>query len=106
MGRALLFATLVVIGARHESAQAQAQSTLHITVTLTDATGKTTPVARHALLISDEPPTTEPRRIFTTLAGTADVSLRPGHYGVESDQPMAFQGELRMVASPRDCRLT
>jgi len=93
MGRALLFATLVVIGAPHESAHAQAQSTLHITVTLTDATGKTTPVARHALLISDEPPTTEPRRIFTTLAGTADVSLRPGHYVVESDQPMAFQGK-------------
>jgi trypsin-like peptidase len=91
MRRTLLCATLLVIGA--SPASAQALSTLHITVTLTDATGKTTPVARHALLISDEPPTTEPRRIFTTLAGTADVSLRPGHYVVESDQPMAFQGK-------------
>ena len=70
----------------------QALSTLHITVTLTDAGGKVTPVARHALLISEEPPSAPPRRIFTTLAGTADVSLRPGRYAVESDQPVAFEG--------------
>jgi S1-C subfamily serine protease len=91
MRRALLVATLLVIGS--SLASTQAPSTLHITITLTDATGKTTPVARHALLISDEPPTAAPRRIFTTLAGTADVSLRPGSYAVESDQPVAFQGK-------------
>ena len=75
------------------AASAQALSTLHITVTLADATGKITSVARHALLISEEPPSTAPRRIFTTLAGTADVSLRPGRYAVESDQPVAFEGK-------------
>jgi hypothetical protein len=91
MGRALLVATLLVISS--SAASAQVLSTLHITVTLTDATGNTTPVARHTLFISDEPPSTEPRRIFTTLAGTADVSLRPGRYVVESDQPVAFQGK-------------
>jgi hypothetical protein len=91
MGRALLVATLLAIGS--SAASAQALSTLHITVTLTDAAGKTTPVPRHALLISDEPPTTEPRRIFTTLAGTVDVSLRPGRYAVESDQPALFEGK-------------
>src|SRR6476660_6664604 len=90
MERALLVATLLAIGSQAPSAQAL--STLHITVTLTDATGKITPVARHALLISEEPPTTAPRRTFTTLAGTADVSLRPGRYAVESDQPVAFEG--------------
>jgi len=90
MGRAFLVATVLVIGS--SAASTQALSTLHITVTLTDATGKTTPVARHALLISDEPQTTETRRIFTTLAGTADVRLRPGRYVVESDRPVAFQG--------------
>jgi len=90
MERALLVATLLAIGSQAPSAQVL--STLHITVTLTDATGKTTPVARHALLISEEPPTTAPRRTFTTLAGTADVSLRPGRYAVESDQPVAFEG--------------
>src|SRR5438552_14291742 len=91
MGRALLVATLLVTSA--PAASAQALSTLHITVTLADATGKIMPVARHALLISDEPPITAPRRILTTLAGTADVSLRPGRYAVESDQPVAFDGK-------------
>jgi hypothetical protein len=70
----------------------QALSTLHITVALADATGQIVPVARHALLISDEPPTTAPRRRFTTLTGTADVSLPPGRYAVESDQPVTFEG--------------
>jgi Trypsin-like peptidase domain len=88
--RALLVATVLAIGSLAPSAQAL--STLHIRVTLTDATGKITPVARHALLISEEPPSTAPRRTFTTLAGTADVSLRPGRYAVESDQPVAFEG--------------
>src|SRR5436190_11187064 len=91
MGRALLVATLLVTSS--PAASAQALSTLHITVMLTDATGKITPVARHALLISDEPPITAPRRILTTLAGTADVSLRPGRYAVESDQPVTFEGK-------------
>jgi trypsin-like peptidase len=91
MRRALLAATFVIIGSL--APFAQELSKLHITITLTDATGKATPVARHALLISDEPPSREPRRVLTTLAGTADVSLRPGHYVVESDQPLLFQGK-------------
>ena len=91
MGRALLVATLFAISS--PATYAQAPSTLHITVTLTDATGRKTPVARHALLISDEPPTTAPRRILTTLAGTADVALRPGRYAVESDRPVVFEGK-------------
>src|SRR5919201_2162904 len=91
MGRALFLATLWCVSSA--PAFAPALSTLHITVTLTDATGRMTPVARHALLISEEPPTLAPRRILTTLAGTADVSLRPGRYAVESDQPVAFDGK-------------
>jgi S1-C subfamily serine protease len=91
MGRALLVATLWVLSS--PPAFAQALSTLHISITLPDGTGKITPVARHALLISEEPPTAAPRRILTTLAGTADVSLRPGRYAVESDQPVAFAGK-------------
>ncbi|PYR75618.1 MAG: hypothetical protein DMF87_20145, partial [Acidobacteria bacterium] len=90
MARALVVATVWCLCA---PAFAQIQGTLHITIMLPDATGKMTPVARHALLISEEPPTTEPRRILTTLAGTADVSLRPGRYAVESDQPVAFDGK-------------
>jgi len=89
--RALLVATLLAIGSPAPSAQAL--STLHITITLTDATGRIAPVARHALLISEDPPTMAPRRTFTSLTGTADVSLRPGRYAVESDQPVAFEGK-------------
>ena len=91
MGRALLVATLLAISS--PAASAQALGTLHITVTLTDATGKTTSVARHALLISEDPPSTPPRRTVTTLAGTVDVPLRAGRYAVESDQPVAFEGK-------------
>ena len=91
MSRALLVTTLLVISS--SAVSAQALSTLHITVTLNDATGKTTSVPRHALLISDEPPSAEPRRIFTTLTGTVDVKLPPGRYAVESDQPVAFEGK-------------
>jgi S1-C subfamily serine protease len=90
VGRALLVATVSIVSSL--AMYAQASSTLHITVTLTDATGKTTSVGRHALLISQEPPTREPRRIVTTLAGTADVALAPGRYAVESEQPVAFEG--------------
>ena len=90
MSRAFLVAALLVISSA--AAPAQALRTLQITVTLTDATGRTTAVARHALLISDDPPITAPQRIVTTLAGTANVSLPPGRYVVESDQPVAFQG--------------
>jgi S1-C subfamily serine protease len=90
MGRALLVAAVLGLGA--PPAFAQATGTLRISVTLTDAAGTITPLPRHALLISEEPPSTAPRRILTTLAGTAQVSLRPGRYAVESDQPVAFEG--------------
>ncbi len=91
MRQVLLAAALLAVNS--PAASAQALSTLHITITLTDATGRTTPVARHALLISEEPPSAAPRRILTTLAGTADVSLRPGRYAIESDQPVGFEGK-------------
>jgi S1-C subfamily serine protease len=88
--RALVFATLffVISGA----ASGQPLSLLHIRVVLVGAERKATPVPHHALLVSDNPPSAAPRRIVTALDGTADVRLRPGNYIVESDQPVAFQG--------------
>ena len=91
MGRAAVLAMLMSVAPVPMSGQTLV--VLHIRAVLTDATGRTTPVGRHALLISDNPPTTETRRIFTTIDGTADVRLRPGNYTVESDQPIAFQGK-------------
>ncbi|HEY7448689.1 MAG TPA: serine protease [Vicinamibacterales bacterium] len=91
-----LMATLVVttgLAGLPRAAALQAQSVLHIQVVLLDADQKVTPVSRHALLISDNPASAPPRRIVTTLDGTANVRLRPGSYTVESDQPLVFQGQ-------------
>lgn len=89
MFRALILTTLlcVVPGA----VSGQTLSVLHIKVVLIDAERRATPVPHHALLISDNPPTTAPRRIITAMDGTADVRLRPGTYTVESDRPVALE---------------
>ena len=110
MGRALVLAILAV--AAPVAIAGQTLVVLHIRAVLTDATGRVTPVARHALILSDNPPTRETRRILTGFDGTANVRLRPGNYTVESDQPLVFQGKayrwrqtLDIVAG-RDSALT
>ena len=91
MYRALILATL--FGVLPAAASGQVLSVLHIKVTLTDAAKASMPVPRHALLISDDPPTSTPRRVVTAPDGTANVRLRPGSYTVESDDPVAFDGK-------------
>jgi S1-C subfamily serine protease len=71
----------------------QTQPVLHIKVVLVDAEGKTVPVPRHALLISENPASAAPRRVVTALDGTVDVRVRPGNYTVESDKPVALNGK-------------
>jgi hypothetical protein len=66
---------------------------LHIKITLTDANQASIPVPGHALLISDNPATSTPRRVVTAPDGTVDVRLRPGNYTVESDAPFTFDGK-------------
>ena len=73
------------------AASAQSTVILHIKIVLTDS-GQTTPVPGHALLISDNPSTAPPRLIRTRVDGTADVTLRPGNYTIESDAPVSFHG--------------
>jgi S1-C subfamily serine protease len=92
MARAVLFATLFF--ASSFPASGQQLSVLHIKVVVVDAERKVTPVPRHALLISDNPPSTSPERVVTALDGTANVTLRPGNYTVESDQPVVFHGKV------------
>ena len=89
MFRVVLLALLFLAGS--PAAFGQAFSVLHIKVVVTDAEGRATPVPRHVLLVSDDPPSAPPRQIFTTRDGTADVRLRPGNYTVESDRPVVFQ---------------
>ena len=87
MLRALALAALLMA-----TAAGQAPGVLHIKVLVVDADGRETPVPRYLLLISDNPASAPPRRVFTSAQGTADVKLPPGNYTIESDEPFAFQG--------------
>ena len=91
LGRMLGFAVFIAAGV--PALSQPATGVLHITVAVIDAEQKATPVPRHALLISDDPATAEPRQVITRLDGTADVTLRAGNYVVESDRPVVFQGK-------------
>lgn len=102
MHRALALA-LVCLAAAH-AALAQTTVILHIRVVLTDADQKATPVARHVLLISDNPATSSPRRVVTGVDGTVDVRLRPGNYTVESDEPFALLGRSYQWTETLDVR--
>jgi S1-C subfamily serine protease len=91
MLRALTLATLVAVVTVATSSQEL--GVLHVKVALTDAARASIPVAHHALLISDNPATSTPRRVVTSTDGTAHVRLPPGSYTVESDEPVAFDGK-------------
>jgi S1-C subfamily serine protease len=91
MGRMLVLALLAC--AAPVAISGQTLVVLHVRASLTDPGGQATPLARHALIVSDDPPSREPRRVVTSIDGNADVRLRPGRYVIESDQPVAFQGK-------------
>ena len=94
MLRALALAALVLALPGAAAFQAPpGLSVLHIKVSVADAGQTAVPVPRHALLISDNPATTTPRRVVTGADGAIDVRLRPGNYTVESDTPFSFQGK-------------
>ena len=90
MGSRLTVA-LALLAVAAVSAQPE-QGVLRIKVTLANAAQVPTPVRRHALLISDNPPSADPRQIFTAADGTVVLMLRPGSYIVESDLPVSFGG--------------
>jgi S1-C subfamily serine protease len=85
----LLALLLAVTGA----SAGQATSLLRVTVTLQEPGQPPVPVARHVLLVSDNPATSEPRRLTTSAAGVVELRLRPGSYTVESDRPARFLGK-------------
>ena len=81
------------------------QGVLRIKVTLANDAQVPTPVQRHALLVSDNPPSAEPRQIFTAADGTVVLTLRPGSYIVESDRPVVVRWpRVPVDASGRDRR--
>ena len=92
MVRALLFAAFLA-GIPEIAGFQPSESILHIKVVVIGAAQKPMPVPRHALLISDNPPTATPRRVVTDIDGTANVRLRAGNYTVESDEPFIFDSK-------------
>ena len=109
MLRLVVVASLVL--AVFQSDAAQTSSILHLKVSLAGVDGTPAPVARHALLVGDDPPTAAPRRVVTAADGTAQMRLRPGKYLIESEKARAWEGrayEWRQVvdiAAGRDATL-
>lgn len=73
---------------------AQDTGVLRIRVALPDGAGGLIPMPRVLLLVSDNPSTSEPRRVRTLADGTIELKLKPGSYTVESDQPLSLAGRL------------
>lgn len=90
MARALAALWLCLVAPT--AATIQDTGLLRIRIALAGADQVATPVRRHLLLISDNPSSAPPRRVFTAQDGTAELRLRPGNYTVESDRPVAFEG--------------
>jgi hypothetical protein len=89
MLRLLVFALAL---AAFPNEAAQDSSLLQIRISVVDAAERPVPLARHALLIGEDPPSAAPRRIVTATDGTAEIRLRPGRYTVESEGPTVSQG--------------
>ncbi len=85
---AMLFLALPSVAAIQEP------GLLTIRIVLQGSGQISTPVRRHALLISDNPASAAPRRVLTAQDGTVEVRLPPGNYTVESDRPVAFDGRV------------
>jgi S1-C subfamily serine protease len=103
-----MFTKLSVALALVSTLAGQGTGVLRVRVVLMDASGVATPVPRLTLLVSDDPPTAEPRRVRTTTDGTIELKLAPGSYTVELDEPVAFRGkaytwtQIVEVAAGRD----
>ncbi len=90
----------LLLAARADAVQ-QPLGVLRVTVAVGAGDQAAKPVPRHLLLISDNPASAPPRRMLTSGEGAIEVRLPPGNYTVESDRPVAFEGQayqwIRMV---------
>jgi hypothetical protein len=71
---------------------AQATGVLAVKVTIAAGDGSVALGRRHALLVSDNPPSRSPWRVVTALDGTGKLTLPPGTYTIESEEPLVAQG--------------
>ena len=88
-----VLASVLVAFAVWGGASAQELPVLHLKVSVLNADRQQIPVARHALLVSENPATAAPRRVVTSPEGTAQIRLQPGNYTVESDRPFVLDGQ-------------
>jgi S1-C subfamily serine protease len=89
----MLTQLLAILALSLTLAAGQGGATLRVRVVLAEASGLTTPIPRLVLLVSENPPTDEPRRVRTNGDGTIELKLAPGSYLVESDEPVSFRGK-------------
>jgi S1-C subfamily serine protease len=91
--RLALVAVAACVSLAQAVAVAQQTGVLHVKVAVQDAERRSIPVARHTLLVSDNPASGPPHRIVTASDGTVAITLAPGSYIVESDRPFALAGK-------------
>lgn len=75
-----------------QAGHAQTTGVLKVRVSMATGEGGAAQGRRHALLVSDNPPSRAPWRILTAADGTGKVTLPPGNYTVESEEPLVAQG--------------
>jgi len=83
----------VVLAATTGAGALQSLGVLRISVAVAEGDQAAKPVPRYLLLVSDNPSSAPPRRVFTSGDGTIEVRLPPGNYTVESDRPVAIDGQ-------------
>jgi len=84
---------VAVLAATTGAGAIQSLGVLRITVAVAAGDQAAQPVPRYLLLISDNPSSAPPRRLLTSGDGAIEVRLPPGNYTVESDRPVAIDGQ-------------
>ena len=83
----------IAAGGGMQASQEPASGTLLVTVSA-GTNDRGLPIARrHALLVSEEPPSRAPRRVVTGIDGAGRLKLPPGTYIVESEEPLVASGQ-------------
>ena len=83
----------LVLAATMGAGAIQSPGVLRITVAVAAGDQAAKPVPRYLLLVSDNPSSAPPRRLLTSADGAIEVRLPPGNYTVESDRPVAIDGQ-------------
>src|SRR6266540_6128746 len=93
MNRTALVVMAAVLGWLWTGAAAQSQQLLRVKILLIDSDLNVKPVPKHVLFVTPRPTPGEPRRLVMGMDGSAETSLAPGDYVIESEKPVEFQGK-------------